>query len=311
MQYRTLGKTGMKVSHLSFGASSLGSVFHDINEAEGIRSVHMAIDQGINFIDVSPYYGLTKAEQVLGKALASVPRDNYILATKTGRYGYNETDFDFSENGTIASVDESLQRLGVDYVDLIQCHDIEFGNLDQIVNETLPALRKICEQGKARYIGITGLLLKVFTEVIDRAEVDTMLSYCHCSLNDKSLTELISCFEAKGIGIINASPFSMGLLTNRGSPDWHPADEETRNFCAQAAEFCARQGTDIAKIALQYSLSLTGIQTTLFSTAKEENMARILRWAKEPLDITLLNQILSILKPIANRNWPSGRYENN
>src|SRR5712691_1255098 len=122
MEYRPLGKTGLQVSTLGFGASPLGSVFRPIDEVEGIRTVHTALDLGINFIDVSPFYGLTRAEAVLGKALATIPRDRYYLATKIGRYGQNE--FDFSAPRVTASVDESLRRLGVDYVDLIQCHDI-------------------------------------------------------------------------------------------------------------------------------------------------------------------------------------------
>src|SRR5437763_17112478 len=106
MEYRPLGNTGLQVSALGYGASPLGSVFRPIDEAEGIRTVHLALDLGINFIDVSPYYGLTKAETVLGKALATVPRDRFTLATKVGRYG--ENDFDFSAARVMASVDESL-----------------------------------------------------------------------------------------------------------------------------------------------------------------------------------------------------------
>ena len=89
MIYNELGKTGMRVSNLSFGASSLGGVFHDIRESEGIKAVHTAVDNGINFIDVSQYYGHYKAEMVLGKALKEIQRDRYYLSTKGGRYGEN------------------------------------------------------------------------------------------------------------------------------------------------------------------------------------------------------------------------------
>src|SRR5438067_1144965 len=160
MEYRLIGKTGLRVSALGYGASPLGSVFRPVEEAEGIRTVHTAVDLGINFIDVSPYYGLTRAEQVLGRALATVPREAYILATKVGRYGAEE--FDFSAARVTASVDESLKRLRVEHLDLIQCHDIEFGSLAQIVEETLPALRRVREQGKVRFIGITGYPLRIF-----------------------------------------------------------------------------------------------------------------------------------------------------
>ena len=182
MDYRLLGKTGLRVSALSFGASSLGGVFRAVDEAEAVRTVFTAIDLGINLIDVSPYYGLTRAETVLGKALKDIPRDRYYLATKVGRYG--DAEFDFSAARVTAGLDESLARLNVEYVDILQCHDVEFGSLDQVVNETLPALRKLQAQGKARFIGVTGLPLKIFSVVLDRAEVDTVLSYCHYSLND-------------------------------------------------------------------------------------------------------------------------------
>ena len=115
MVYNEIGKTGMRVSNLSFGASSLGGVFHGIREEEGIQAVHTAVDNGINFIDVSPYYGHTKAETVLGKALKDIPRDKYYLSTKVGRYGKDGVNlWNYCGKRTIESVYESLERLNVD-----------------------------------------------------------------------------------------------------------------------------------------------------------------------------------------------------
>jgi aryl-alcohol dehydrogenase-like predicted oxidoreductase len=309
MDYRTLGKTGLKVSALSFGASSLGSEFRQIDEQEGIRTVHKALDLGINFIDVAPYYGRTQAETVLGRALKGIPRDRYYLETKVGRY---DTDrFDFSAARVTASVDESLARLGVDYVDIIQCHDIEFVDLDQIVHETLPALRELQGQGKVRFVGVTGLPLKVFRYVLDRAELDAILSYCHYSLNDTALLDLVPYLKKKGVGIINASPLSMRLLTNRGAPDWHPASEKVRRTCAKAAAFCREQGVDIAELALQFSVANPDIPTTLVGTANPAHIQEDVRCVEEPLDETLLAEVMAILEPIHNATWPSGRPENN
>jgi aryl-alcohol dehydrogenase-like predicted oxidoreductase len=308
MEYRTLGKTGLSVSALSFGASSLGSVFRDIDEAEGIRTVHLAIDLGINLIDVAPYYGITKAETVLGKALRSLARDRYLLATKVGRYG--DAQFDFSAQRVTASVDESLRRLGVDHIDLIQCHDIEFGSLDQVVEETLPALRKLQAQGKVRYIGITGLPLAVFRTVMDRTEVDTILSYCHYELNDTALSDLLPYLERKDAGIISASPLGMGLLTNRGTPAWHPAPTEVKEACARAAAFCRQRGVDIARLAVQFAVANPRIHTTLVGTASPENLRKNVAWTEEPLDLDLLADVLAILRPIHNLTWPSGLPEN-
>jgi L-galactose dehydrogenase len=309
MDYRILGKTGLKVSALSFGASSLGGVFRPADEAEGIRAVHVALDLGVNLIDVSPYYGLTKAETVLGKALKGISRDRYYLATKVGRYG--DDLFDFSAKRVNASVDESLARLNVDYVDIIQCHDIEFGDLDQVVNETLPALRKLQEGGKAHFVGVTGLPLKIFRYVLERAELDTILSYCHYSLNDTALDALMPDLKAKQVGMINASPLSMGLLSDRGAPDWHPASAEIKAACARAAAFCRERGTNLSKLAVQFSVAHPDLATTLVGTASPENMAKNVRWVEEPMDLDLLVQITRTLEPIHNQTWPSGRPENN
>lgn len=309
MEYRDLGRTGLKVSALSFGASSLGSVFRDIDETEGICTVHTAIDLGINFVDVSPYYGLTRAETVLGKALNGIPRDAYYLATKLGRYG--DAEFDFSASRVVTSVNDSLTRLNVEYIDLIQCHDIEFGSLDQIVNETIPAMRRLQEQGKVRFIGITGLPLKIFRYVLDRTKVDTILSYCHYALNDTSLEKLIPYLQERGIGIINASPLGMGLLTNRGTPAWHPAPDEIKETCARAAAYCRSKGIDIAQLAIQFTLTNPDISTTLVGTASPEHLKQNVEWIQTPIDHELLAKVQAILAPIHNRTWPSGRPENN
>ena len=232
MNYRTLGKTGLKVSALSYGASPLGSVFHEIDEQAGIRTVHLAIDLGINYIDVSPFYGITKAETVLGKALKDIPRDRYYLATKVGRYDGHA--FDFSAERVIRSVDESLQRMNVEYVDVIQCHDIEFGSLAQVVNETIPALRKVREQGKARFIGITGLPLKIFPTVLDQIEADTILSYCHYALNDASLESLLAVLESEGRGHHQRQPAQHGAAhTARRAQLASGNRRDPRHVCAR------------------------------------------------------------------------------
>lgn len=309
MEYRTLGKAGWRVSALSFGASSLGSEFRPIDESEGIRAVHVALDNGVNFLDVSPYYGRTTAETVLGKALKTVSRDRYLLATKVGRY--DKASFDFSAARVTASMDESLGRLGVDYVDLIQCHDIEFGSLDQIVSDTLPALRRLQDAGKVRAVGITGLPLPIFRTVLDRADVDTILSYCRYSLNDTALEDELPYLQSKGVGVITASPLAMRLLSLAGPPGWHPAPDSVKKACARAAAHCATKGADIEKLAVQFSLRNPAIHTVVVGTANPENMRRNIAWADEPTDETLLEEVLAILAPAKNVTWLSGRSENN
>lgn len=282
MEFRTLGSTGLRVSSLSFGCSPFGGAFRPVEPAEAKRAVDRALDGGINFFDVAPYYGLTRAETVLGQALKGIARDRYVLATKVGRYG--ERDFDFSAARATASVDESLERLGCEHIDLIQCHDIEFGSLDQVVEETLPALQKLQRSGKVRFIGITGLPLHIFSYVMDRAGVDTVLSYCRYTLANTELTGLLPRFAAGGTGVINAAPLCMGLLTAAGPPSWHPADDALRSRCANAVRWCAERGVDIAALGLQFALQERRIHTTLVGISSADEVDRNLRAVEQPFD---------------------------
>ena len=308
MKYRTLGRTELSVSALGLGTSPFGGVFGDVGFSECKRCLDAALDAGINLLDSSPFYGQTKAETMLGRTLKGVARERYFLATKVGRYG--ESEFDFSAARVTQSVDESLARLGLETIDIIQCHDIEFGDLGQICHETLPALRAVVEAGKARYVGVTGLPLGALRYVAGRADVDTVLSYCHFSLNDTTLQSALPFFERRGVGVISASPLSMGLLTERGAPDWHPAPDEIKNVCRRAAQWCRERGASLEKLAIQFSVDNGAIATTLVGSSDAEQIARNARWLEEPIDKLLLREVEAILTPIRDRTWPSGCAEN-
>lgn len=308
MQYRPLGRTGLRVSMLGYGASPLGGVFAPVEEQAGISAVRTALDLGVNVIDVSPYYGATVAETVLGRALRGVDRDSYVLATKAGRYGPDT--FDFSAARVVASVEESLTRLGTDHLDLIQCHDIEFGDLDRIVEETLPALAGLREAGKVRFIGVTGYPLAALTHVAQAVPIDTVLSYCRYSLLDRALGDAAPSFAARGVAVMNASPLAMGLLSRRGAPDWHPAPPAVRQAAAAAVRLCDERGVDIAQVALRFAAEPEAFATTFVGTADPDNMARNVQWALTPVDPDLIHDIERVLAPVLGYAWPSGRPEN-
>ena len=305
MVYNEIGKTGLRVSNLSFGASSLGGVFHSVREDEGIRAVHTAVDNGINFIDVSPYYGHYKAETVLGKALKEIPRDRYYLSTKVGRYGQNGVNtWDYSAQRATESVYESMERLNVDYIDLINVHDIEFqaalpGGLQKVVDETLPALVELRRKGVVGHVGITDLQpenLKWVIEHVEEGTVESILNFCHYSLNDTLLADYLGFFEQHGVGVINASPLSMGLLSQRGAPDWHPASVDLRSACARAAAYCQEKGYPIEKLAVQYATSLNPrIATTLFSSANPQNVLKNISYVNEPIDMQLVQEVQQLI----------------
>lgn len=308
MEYRPLGNTGLKLSVVSYGAASIGNEYGNLDEPQGIRCLHVALDGGVNFIDTSPYYGRTLSETVLGKAFKEIPHDRFILGTKCGRYDVEK--FDFTAERVTRSVDESLRRMGVDYLDIIQCHDIEFGNIDQVINEALPALRSLQRQGKVRFVGVTGFPLKIFKTVLDRAPLDCMLSYCHYSINNVSLLGLLPYLKGKKVGIMNASPFSERLLTRQPLPPWHHAPPILREYCRKAVEHCDGKGVDIAALAIQFCIENADITTTVAGTANPANMANILKWIEQPLDRQLLAEVQEILEPVRNVLWPVGRPEN-
>lgn len=307
MEYREIGRTGMKVSALSFGASSLGSVFRDTKESEAIAAVHTAVEMGMNFIDVSPYYGHYKAETVLGKALREIPRDRYYLSTKVGRYGKDGVNtWDYSGRRATESVYESMERLGVEHIDLINVHDIEFADLHQVVEETLPALVELREKGVLGHVGITDLQLENLQWVVDHAApgtVESILNFCHFTLNDDKLLDFLDYFEERGIGVINASPLSMGLLSQRGVPAWHPAPASLVEACRRAVEHCSAKGYPIEKLAMQFSVSEPRIATTLFSSANPANVAKNIAYVSEQPDMGLVSEVKRIIGDQQRVSW--------
>src|SRR5688572_21289870 len=217
MQTRPLGKTGLNVPILAFGASSLGQEFRSVTLDEALQSVRVALDCGLSLIDTSPFYGRGMSEVLLGVALKGVPRDSYTLCTKLGRYDLSH--FDFSAKRVAESVDVSLHRLGTDHIDIMLCHDIEFVPMQQIVDETLPALRKIQQQGKVRYLGFSGYPMKIFRFILEQTPVDCVLCYNQYTLqNTRFADEMVPYLKSKGVGVMNAGPFSARLLTNAPLP---------------------------------------------------------------------------------------------
>src|SRR3984885_11344156 len=308
MDYRKLGRTDLNLSLIGFGGAALGGVFGDVDPGEGMRAVHLAVDSGINFFDTSPYYGITLAETRLGAALAG-RRERVILATKCGRYGVAE--FDFSAKRVIASIDKSLRRLQTDYIDLFQVHDLEFGDAQQVIDETIPALRQLQQQGKTRYVGITGYPPKLLRRIAEAAPVDSILTYCHYNLMNTDMDEVLTDFaQERGIGLINAAALHMGILTEGGPAEWHPAPREVRDAGKNAAEFCRSHGVDIADVAMRFSLNHPYVSSTLVGMANTRQVEASMELLRNSTDPELLRQVEAILSPVFNHVWPSGRAEN-
>lgn len=310
MQTRPLGKTGLQLPILSFGASSLGQEFRSVNLDEALQSVRTALDCGLNFIDTSPFYGRGMSEVLLGIALRDVPRDSYTLCTKLGRYDLGH--FDFSAKRVAESVDVSLHRLSTDHIDIVLCHDIEFVPMQQIVDETIPALRREVAKGKVRFIGFSGYPQKIFRFICDQAPVDCVLSYNQYTLqNTRFLTETVPYLKAKGVGIMNAGPFSARLLTSAPLPKWLKEPESVKAAARRAAELCARHGVDLAQLALQFSCAHPDIATTVAGSANPENIRKWARWLAAPIDQALLAEVQAVFAPVKDIGHREGLPENN
>src|SRR5688572_7421110 len=306
---RPLGRTGLQLPILGFGASSLGAEFRNVTIEEVLGSVRAALECGMNFIDTSPFYGRGMSEVLLGVALKGVPRESYTLCTKLGRYDL--AHFDFSAKRVAESVDVSLHRLGTDHLDIVLCHDIEFVPMQQIVDETIPALRTIQQQGKVRFIGFSGYPQKIFRFICDQSEVDCVLSYNQYTLQNTRLAdETIPYLKGKGIGIINAGPFSARLLTNAPLPAWLKEPAEVKAAARSAAEHCAKKGETLAKLALQFSCANPDIATTLAGSANPANIRQWARWISEPIDQELLQEVQEIFRPVKNIGHTEGLAEN-
>ncbi len=307
---RPLGNTGLELPILSFGASSLGAEFRNVQMDEVFASVRVALECGLNLIDTSPYYGRGMSEVLLGVALQNIPRNEYLLCTKLGRFDVNH--FDYSAKRVAESIDVSLHRLRTDHLDIVLCHDIEFVSLDQIVEETLPALRKAKETGKVRYIGVSGYPMKMFIEIAMQTELDCIMSYNQYTLqNTRLVDDVVPKLQPRGVGIMNAGPFAARLLTNATLPSWHKDSPEVQQTARRAAELCESRGVDIAKLALQFSCSHHDLATTVAGSANPENIRKWAQWIKEPIDQELLSDVLEVFEPVHNISHAEGLPENN
>lgn len=309
MEYRPLGRTGAQVSALGFGAATLGNEYGAVSEADCIDAVQCAVDRGITFFDVAPYYGRNLAEERLGRALAG-RRDRVFLATKCCRY--DVADFDFSAARVRSSIDESLRRLRTDRVDLYQIHDIEFGDRRQIIEETLPAVREVVASGKARCFGITGLPVHHLRRVAEEADVDTILSYAHLNLMMDDLAEVLVPFAVeRGIGLINASVLHMGVLCDKGPPPWHRGPRAALAVGRQVVDLCRAAGRNVTEVALRYCFDRPGIATTVCGMSTRAEVEQNLRALEQQADAALLARIAELVAPVKNQSWVEGRVENN
>jgi L-galactose dehydrogenase len=309
MQYRDLGRTGFKVSVISQGGAAIGQQYGTVTAAEVGECVHAAIDAGINLIDTSAFYGKGRSEELLGEVLQDGWREKVHICTKAGRL--DRDVFDFSPAGMRACLEGSLKRLHTDHVEILLAHDIEFvEDPERVFDETARVLHDLKREGKCRSVGMSCYPLGLLRQAIEQCELDVVISYCHFSLqNTRLLTELLPVAQRYGVGVLNASPLSMGLLTNQGPPPWHPAPEPIQTACRRAAELCRERGADVSFLGMQFCLAEGRIPSTITGTAKRSELEVNLRALQEPLDRGLLADVQAVLAPVKDQTWPSGNWK--
>lgn len=295
---------------IGLGGSPLGSLYSTVRLDEALSVVEMCLNSGIKIIDTAPWY--QTSEIVIGKCLQKLEqykRESFMLNTKVGRYPnthlpphakhlFNDDTvigqgyFDFSPKTVLWSVEQSLKRLGTDYIDIIQVHDVEFAkDIDQIVNETLPCLETLRKEGTIKYIGITGYSLECLKSIVEKTEnrnkndsinvkvrIDCILTYCRYGLHDQSFIQrgYKQYFEKNNIVVINASPLCMGLLTNNPTPPWHPAPKELKKVGKDAAKYCRDKNVDIAKVAIHFCLKEPSFRFTLLGIKNKQELECVL-----------------------------------
>ena len=300
------------ISKLSLGCASFGNhnaygcVTQDIANSLVYTSFYSC---NINYFDTSPYYG--NSETVLGKSLSFIPREYYFIGTKVGRYMNDKTDFSLE---TIKnSIETSLKNLNTSYIDIVQCHDVEFGNIEQIINEALPYLQTLKDKKIIRYIGITGLSLPVLDYIVTRSsiKIDTILTYCNYSLHCNLLNNYIDKWISQNIKIIQGGCTSMGLLTDKGPPDWHPANNELKDKCKEISTICSTDNENITKVAFQYIYNNTKILSVLIGPTNTNELQNYYRWKSTESNILLEDKIIQLFEKYQNYIWIEPNTEKN
>ncbi len=281
MRYNTLQQSSIRLSELGFGASPFGNIYQThLSDEDANNCVSYAIDHGINYFDVAPYYGNGLAEQRLGTALLPY-RDKAIISTKVGRYGKNH--FDFSATRIRDSIENSLCCFNRDYIDIVFCHDIEFVDQAIITETAIPTLVKLKHEGKLRHIGISGHPLDILLSVSASPDVDVVLSYDHYHLLDQSLDTYIPKFRANTVSVINASPFAMGLLTSKGPPEWHPATQVQREAADKFKESASDSPKSLEQHAFEFVIKHPNVVSTLTGFSTQLELQQCLFWLNQLL----------------------------
>ena len=275
---------GLRVSRLALGTAPLGNLFTPVAEEDADATVRSALDAGLSYLDTAPHYGLGLAERRLGRLLAGRPRDAFVVSTKVGRLvrplppgetadpeGYTDTPpakrvWDFSGDGVRRSLEESLERLGLDRVDIALVHDPD-DHEREAREQAFPALAELRDQGLVRAIGAGMNQAGMLTRFVRDLDLDVVLVAGRYSLLDqRALEELLPTCAARGTAVVIGGVFNSGLLADPrpgATFDYAPAAPELVDRALRLAEVCARHDTPLRAAALAFPFGHPAVASVL------------------------------------------------
>jgi D-threo-aldose 1-dehydrogenase len=291
---------------LGLGCAQLGNLYTAIDDSTAAATVAAAWDSGVRYFDTAPHYGLGLSERRLGAALAGRPRDSYTISTKVGRLlvpdpaGRQRCDregfdvpathrrvWDFTADGVRRSLSDSLQRLGLDRVDLVLLHDPE-DHARTALEHAYPALHELRRQGVVRAIGVGSKDTALLTRFVTCTDVDVVMAAGRYTLLEQpALDELLPVCEQRGIRVINVGVFNSGLLAedrpHRGLPyEYGQAPADLVRRAEAIAAVCARHGTSLPAAAIAFAAAPAPVATIVVGAQAPEQVRRNARLAAAP-----------------------------
>ena len=302
-----LGTTRLRLPRIGLGSAPLGGLYSAVDETEAVRTVHRAVELGVNYIDTAPLYGHGRSERAIGKALSTLPRNEFVLSTKVGRLlvpvdeppdpnEIVEASFDFSRDGVLRSLEESLERLGLDRVDILYVHDPDGGvslhedfsgqdyYYQQVLDEALPALADLRSQGVIGAVGVGMNFWQMLARFARDGDFDCFLLAGRYTLLDQTaLPELLPLCQSRNISIVIGGPYNSGILASDLSPGakyfYRDAPPEVLEQARRIKSVCDRHGVPLKAAALQFCLGHPAVAAVIpgaKSVAEvEENCAMV------------------------------------
>ncbi len=318
------------VPRVGLGCAQLGNLYRAISDETAAATVDAAWSRGIRYFDTAPHYGLGLSERRLGAVLREHPRDEYVVSTKVGRllvptgsdHGRDELGFDvpathrrvwdFSRDGVLRSVEESLERLGLDRVDVLLLHDPD-EHWTQAVDEGYPALAELRDQGVVRAIGVGMKQSEMPAKFVRHTDIDlVMLAGRYTLLEQGAINDLLPLCEQRGVGVIAVGVFNSGLLAEPRPPettfyDYQPAPADLVDRARRIADVCERHGTTLPNAAVQFPLAHPAVISVAIGSENADQIQRNLDLLTTPVPAAVWEELTAagLLDPAAPTPEPS------